>query len=70
MDNRLYNIGQNEVTNHLAEAERLKELAQDLLTSAEYHLRQASKWQDYLGSLACTETTERPNLTLIHGNAR
>lgn len=67
---RLQAIGSQEIQRHTEQAERLKVLAETLLDQAEYHINQADRWTNYLGSLAIGPVevpSPRPVLTLIEG---
>ena len=58
--NRLIEVGQTEINNHQAEAQRLHDLADQLVTSAEHHLAQAERWGLYIGNLTLRLTEEIP----------
>ena len=57
---RLISVGQAEMRTHELEAQRLHDMADELVTSAEWHLRQSQRWSKYVGSLVVGETVEIP----------
>lgn len=57
---RLIETAQKEHDRHIEEAERLRDLADLLIDSAEWHTRQAIAWTQYIGRVATGRVVEPP----------
>jgi len=55
---RLQQLAYSEISKHLEEADRLKELALTLLRNAEWNTEQAQQWLDYVGGLAVEQEAD------------